>query len=58
VVVEAGISQGWHAITRSDMLFITMDRFGESAPAEELAEKFGFTGKAVAEKMVAWLGKA
>jgi transketolase len=55
VVIEAGISQGWHAITRSKMLFITMDRFGESAPAEELAEKFGFTGKAVAERVGAWL---
>jgi transketolase len=32
-----------------------MNRFGASAPAEILAEKFGFTGSVVAEKAAAWL---
>lgn len=55
VVVEAGISQGWHEITRSPLLFIGMNRFGASAPYQILSEKFGFTGKAVAEMTSCWL---
>jgi transketolase len=55
VVVEAGISMGWNELTRSPFLFIGMNRFGASAPAEVLAEKFGFTGPLVAEKIAKWL---
>jgi transketolase len=55
VVVEAGISMGWHKLTRSPFLFIGMNRFGASAPAEVLAEKFGFTGPLVSEKILKWL---
>lgn len=57
VVVEAGIAQGWRDLIPNPMLFIGMQRFGASAPAEILAEKFGFTGPAVAEKIMAWLEK-
>jgi transketolase len=53
--VEAGVSQGWREITDAPFLFIGMNRFGASAPQEILAEKFGFTGKAIAEKVSAWL---
>lgn len=56
-VIEAGIAQGWHELIRNSMLFVGMHRFGASAPAEVLAEKFGFTGQAVAEKIMAWLEK-
>jgi transketolase len=55
VVIEAGISQGWHRITRAPIKCITIDRFGASAPYKVLAEKFGFTGKSVAEKVIGWL---
>jgi transketolase len=55
VVIEAGISMGWTGLTRAPFLFIGMNRFGASAPAEILAEKFGFTGSVVAEKAAAWL---
>ena len=55
VVVEAGVEQGWHAITRSPLLFIGLHRFGVSAPYHVLAEKFGFTGESVAEKILHWL---
>jgi len=54
-VVEAGISQGWHAVTRAPMLHIGMNRYGASAPASVLAEKFGFTGEGVAEMVQCWL---
>jgi len=41
--VELGVEQGWHRYVgdRGDILAI--DRFGASAPAEVLLEKFGFT---------------
>ena len=54
-VVEAGIAQGWQALTRAPFLMIGMNRFGASAPAAILAEKFGFTGPLVAEKVGKWL---
>ena len=43
VAVELGVRQGWdHYIgARGDMLGV--DRFGASAPAEVLLEKYGFT---------------
>jgi len=55
VVVEAGIAQGWHALTRGPLMFIGMNRFGASAPYEILVEKFGFTGPAIADKVKSWL---
>jgi transketolase len=54
-VIEAGVGMGWNELTRSPFLFIGMNRFGASAPAEVLAEKFGFTGPLVAEKILKWL---
>jgi len=54
-VIEAGVGMGWSELTRSRFLFIGMNRFGASAPAEVLAEKFGFTGPLVAEKIQKWL---
>jgi len=55
VVVEAGVAQGWHALTRAPILVIGMNRFGASASYKVLAEKFGFTGKGVAEMVLCWL---
>lgn len=54
-VVEAGIGMGWRDITDSPLLFVGMNRFGASAPAEVLADKFGFNGNAMAQKVTAWL---
>jgi len=45
VIVEAGVRFGWDRF-RMDFRttrFVTLDRFGASAPCEALAEKFGFT---------------
>jgi len=55
VVIEAGISQGLHALTRAPILHIGMNQFGASAPAKVLAEKFGFTPELVVERVGEWL---
>jgi transketolase len=56
VSVEAASVFGWERIVGSDGLSIGIDRFGASAPAEVLAEKFGFTPEAVADKVRGFLG--
>jgi len=43
VVVEAGVRQGWDRWVGNDAAFVTMDRFGASAPYQVLYEKFGIT---------------
>ena len=50
VSVEAGISEPWKALTGRRGLNIGIDRFGASAPTGVLAEKFGFTAEAVADR--------
>ncbi len=53
VVAEAGVSQGWEGYaTSADDLF-TINRFGESGPANKVAEHMGFT----AQKLAAVLAK-
>jgi len=55
VVVEAGTTIGWGNLLGRDLLAVGIDHYGASAPGEVLCEKFGFTGKAVKEKISAWL---
>ncbi len=43
VVVEAGVSQGWDRWVGNDAAFVTIERFGASAPYKVLFEKYGFT---------------
>jgi transketolase len=43
IAVEAGCSYGWERYTGTQGKIIGMDRFGASAPARMLFEKFGFT---------------
>ncbi|WP_379547061.1 transketolase [Qipengyuania sp. DSG2-2] len=43
VSIEAGTTFGWERYTGLDGLNIGLDRFGASAPAGELFEKFGFS---------------
>lgn len=49
--VEAGRPEGWHKYVGLDGLAMGIDHFGESAPAEKLAEKYGFTAATVARKI-------
>jgi len=55
--IEAGRTDGWYRIIGLDGLAIGHDDFGASAPAGVLAEKFGFTPAAVAERVRQWLGE-
>lgn len=55
VIVEAATMFGWGDLFRQKLLLIGMNSFGSSAPYQVLAEKFGFTGKAVAEKIKQWI---
>lgn len=56
VVIEAGVRFGWDRIAGNDALFITQDGYGYSAPAGVLAEKLGWTGPQVTERILNWLG--
>ncbi|MFA9201557.1 MAG: transketolase [Cypionkella sp.] len=55
VSIEAGATMGWERWTRGG-LQIGLDRFGASAPAEDLYPKFGFTAAAIVPKIKAELG--
>jgi len=55
--LEAGITSFWPSIVGSGQLYIGLDHYGASAPGELLAEKFGFTPQAVAEKIQKWMLK-
>lgn len=43
VAIEAGVSEGWWRYVGTNGAVIGLDRFGASAPAEELFEHFGFS---------------
>ncbi|MGE0811353.1 MAG: transketolase [Immundisolibacter sp.] len=49
VAVEAGVPDGWWRYVGSAGRVIGIERFGESAPAGELFEYFGFTVQAVVD---------
>jgi transketolase len=57
VSVEAASTFGWERFVGSGGLSIGIDHFGASAPAEELAEHFGFTPQAIAGKVLTHLGR-
>lgn len=51
VAVEAAAGFGWERMVGEEGLVIAIDRFGASAPDTVIAEKLGFTGPAVAERV-------
>jgi transketolase len=55
VSLEAGVTFGWSAITGIDGLNIGIDRFGASAPWRVLADEYGITPPAVADRIADWL---
>ena len=57
VSVEAASVFGWEKIVGPDGLSIGIDHFGASAPADVLAEQFGFTAEAVAGRVRSFLGR-
>ena len=51
VAVEAGIKMGWEKYIGADGVFIGMEGFGASAPAEELYKHFGITTDNIVAKV-------
>jgi transketolase len=57
VAVEAGVPFGWDRYVGTQGEIVALNRFGASAPYQVLAEKWGFTAKAVAARVKAYLGR-
>ncbi|GAA0578300.1 transketolase [Caenispirillum bisanense] len=57
VAVEAGAAFGWEKYVGLEGAVIGMRQFGASGPAEELYEFFGITAQAVADAVLARLGR-
>jgi transketolase len=55
VAIEAGRTDGWYKYVNHDALVIGIDRFGASAPYEQIAEHLGFTPAAVAKRIREWM---
>ncbi|MBW8783388.1 MAG: transketolase [Novosphingobium sp.] len=55
VSIEAGVTQGWEAITGIIGLRFGIDQFGASGKAEELYEHFGLTAGKIAPQIAAAL---
>ncbi|MEJ2111637.1 MAG: transketolase C-terminal domain-containing protein, partial [Acidobacteriota bacterium] len=55
--VEAGVSQGWHKYVGDSGDTISMERFGESAPAGALMQKFGYTVENVVMRAKKLIGR-
>ena len=49
VAIEAGVTDFWRKYVGLDGHVVGIDRFGASAPAEELFKYFGFTVEAVVD---------
>ncbi|UAJ65263.1 transketolase [Candidatus Schneideria nysicola] len=58
IAIEAGITDYWYKYVGLDGFIIGMNRFGESAPSEQLFEVFGFTIKNIINKARALLKKS
>ena len=52
VSIEAGVTMGWERYTMLNGLNIGLDRFGASAPAEDLFQRFGFTADAIVPQIL------
>jgi transketolase len=50
LAIEMGVSQGWQKYVGTKGVVLGIDKFGASAPAEVVMEKYGFTVKKVIEQ--------
>jgi len=55
ISVEAGSSLGWHKYVTDDGLSIGINKFGESAPGDEVMKEYGFTVEHIIESAKALL---
>lgn len=58
LAVEAGVSFGWRRYTTDEGSVLGIDRFGESAPGNELMKEFGFTVENVVNKTRKLVGQS
>ncbi|MCC2625079.1 MAG: tkt [Burkholderiales bacterium] len=56
IAIEAGVTDIWHKYVGINGLVIGLDRFGESAPAKDLFNHFGFTPEKILERINQFLG--
>jgi transketolase len=56
IAIEAGVTSLWYKYVGTDGLVIGLDGFGESAPAKDLFNHFGFTPSIVLTKINQFLG--
>ncbi|WP_165223324.1 transketolase [Aquisphaera insulae] len=57
VTIEAGSPLGWDRYAGSEGVVIGIDRFGASAPGEEVMKQFGFTVERVTAEALRLLGR-
>ncbi|MGE5626371.1 MAG: transketolase [Bacillota bacterium] len=57
VAVEAGVTAGWHRYVGPQGRIVGLDRYGESAPAKDVFEYFGFTVDNVVKQVEASLNR-
>lgn len=50
LAIEAGSPMGWHKYVTDDGDILGIDRFGESAPGEEVMKEYGFTVENVVDR--------
>ena len=50
-VIEAGVSSGWYKYTGSRCAMVCLDTFGESGPADQVFEHFGFSVENVVNRI-------
>lgn len=55
-VIEAASMQGWGDFIRQPLLCLGLKDYGKSAPAELLADYYGFTPEKIAANVAEWLG--
>jgi len=52
VVIEANTGQGWYQLLNNSYYTVFMKSFGKSAPAQQLADYFGFTPEKIANDII------
>lgn len=52
VSIEAGVEQGWHKYIGMDGIAISVNKFGASAPYQDLAKEYGFTVEAILKRIL------
>ncbi|MFT6385870.1 MAG: transketolase [Rickettsiales bacterium] len=57
IAIEAALSMGWERHLGDNGIFIGMNSFGASAPADKLYEHFGITAANIVKKITQKLGK-